>query len=74
MPMGTATKTGDAPIAVPLRLLWGDQDTALEPGLAEASLARCSAGEVVHLPEATHWLHHEDPARVNELLLEFLRK
>jgi pimeloyl-ACP methyl ester carboxylesterase len=73
LPLGPKTPHGDARIATPLRLLWGDQDTALESGLAEASIARCDAGEVVHLPAATHWLHHEEPARVNELLLEFLR-
>jgi pimeloyl-ACP methyl ester carboxylesterase len=59
-------------VTVPVRLLWGDRDTALEPGLAEASIALCDRGEVVHLPEATHWLQHEEPRRVNELLLEFL--
>jgi pimeloyl-ACP methyl ester carboxylesterase len=59
-------------IDVPLRLLWGDRDAALEPGLADASIVRCTHGELFHLPEATHWLHHEEPARVNQLLVEFL--
>ena len=62
------------PIATPVRLMWGDQDQALEPGLAEASIARCAAGEVFHFPAATHWLQHEEPARVTALLLEFLRR
>ncbi len=61
-------------VAIPVRLLWGDRDAALEPGLAEASLARCEAGEVFHFPQATHWLPHEEPARVTALLLEFLRR
>jgi len=60
-------------IEVPLRLLWGDRDSALEPGLADASIVRCTHGELFHLPEATHWLHHEEAGRVNELLIEFLR-
>jgi pimeloyl-ACP methyl ester carboxylesterase len=60
-------------VAIAVRLLWGDRDTALEPGLAEASLARCDAGEVFHFPEATHWLVREEPERVTALLLEFLR-
>ena len=62
------------PIAIPVRLMWGDQDQALEPGMADASIALCSAGEVFHFPEATHWLAAEEPARVNALLLEFLRR
>ena len=53
--------------------MWGDRDHALEPGLAEASIARCDAGEVFHFPDATHWLAREEPERVTALLLEFLR-
>ncbi len=66
------TPRGAGRVDVPLRLIWGDKDTALEPGLADASIVRCSAGEAIHLPDATHWLHHEEPARITALLLEFL--
>jgi epoxide hydrolase 4 len=60
-------------IAVPVRVIWGDRDSALEPGLAEESASLCDTVEVVHLPDATHWLQHEEIDRVNALLLEFLR-
>ena len=60
-------------IATPVRLIWGDKDHALEPALADASVVHCSAGEAIHLPDATHWLHHEEPARITALLVEFLR-
>jgi pimeloyl-ACP methyl ester carboxylesterase len=60
-------------VTMPVRLMWGDRDRALEPGLAEASIARCDAGEVFHFPNATHWLPREEPERVTALLLEFLR-
>ena len=59
-------------IAVPVRVIWGDRDSALEPGLAEESASVCDAVEVIHLPEATHWLHHEEIERVNALLLDFV--
>ena len=72
--LGSGSPHVPGPVAVPIRLLWGDRDQALEPALAEASIARCSAGEVFHLPDATHWLQHEEPERVNALLLEFLRR
>jgi pimeloyl-ACP methyl ester carboxylesterase len=62
-----------ARIAIPVRLMWGDRDTALEPGLADASIACCDAGEVFHFPDATHWLAREEPERVTALLLGFLR-
>ncbi|WP_395322505.1 alpha/beta fold hydrolase [Variovorax sp. UC74_104] len=59
-------------IEAPVRIVWGDADSALEPGLAEAALPYCRNGEVVHLPHASHWLHHEEPQKVSSLLLEFL--
>ncbi len=74
LPYGSKRPPSRAPIATPVRLLWGDRDSALEPGLAEASIARCTHGEVMHLPDATHWLQHEEPRRVNELLIEFLTR
>ena len=70
---GTRLPRRPGPVTIPVRLLWGDRDAALEPGLADASMAHCSAGELFHFPEATHWLQHEEPERVNALLLEFLR-
>ena len=38
-------------IAVPVRVIWGDRDSALEPGLAEESASVCDAVEVIHLPK-----------------------
>jgi pimeloyl-ACP methyl ester carboxylesterase len=67
-------KRARAPVAIPVRLVWGDRDPFLAPGLAEASIARCAQGRLIRLPDATHWLHHEEPERVNALLVEFLRE
>jgi pimeloyl-ACP methyl ester carboxylesterase len=57
---------------VPVRVIWGDRDTFLDRGLAEAGAALCERGEVFYLPRATHWVQHEEAAEVNRLLLEFL--
>ena len=65
---------GSGRIAIPVRLMWGDRDQALESAMAEASIARCDAGEVFHFPDATHWLPREEPERTTALLLEFLRR
>jgi epoxide hydrolase 4 len=59
-------------IGVPVRVVWGDRDAALDKGLAEAGLALCDRGEAFHLAGATHWVQHEEPERVNRLLVEFL--
>jgi len=69
---GPGASRGDQRVRVPMRVLWGDRDQALEPALAEASLAWCDAGEVFHFPAATHWLQHEEPEGVSARLLEFL--
>jgi pimeloyl-ACP methyl ester carboxylesterase len=59
-------------IKVPVRVIWGDRDAFLEPGLAEASAALCDQAQVFHLPDASHWVQHEEAERVNRLLLDFL--
>lgn len=71
--MSMAPSLADRRVTVPLRLIWGDRDSALNAALADDALALCDRGEVFHLPEATHWLHHEEVEQVNALLLEFLR-
>jgi pimeloyl-ACP methyl ester carboxylesterase len=60
------------PSTLPVRVIWGDRDSALERGLAEEAVNWCDKGEAIHLPPATHWLHHEESEFVNTLLLEFL--
>jgi len=61
-----------ARIRVPIRVIWGDRDAFLDRGLAEAGAALCDNAEIIHLPDATHWLQHEEPGKVNRLLVEFL--
>ena len=61
-------------IAAPTLILWGRRDPALQPGLAEASLALCERGRVQWIPQATHWVQHEAAAEVNAALIDFLRE
>ena len=60
-------------VPVPTRIIWGKRDKFGLPSLAEASLRLCDHGELMYLDDATHWVQHDEPARVNALLLEFLR-
>jgi len=41
-------------------------------GLVAASTAFCDDARVIWHDEATHWVHHEEPAAVNEALTAFL--
>ena len=59
-------------VRVPTLILWGDRDSAIVPELADDSAALCDDVRLVRFPSATHWLAHEEPARVNEQLIRFL--
>ena len=67
-----APKFANPQVRTPIRILWGKKDVALLPQGAQESLRYCAEGELTYFPEASHWLQHEEPQRVNELLIEFL--
>lgn len=67
-------RPADPRIHVPTLLIWGEQDRFLARGLAEPSLAFCDHGRLEPIPEATHWVQHEEPERVSRLILDFLRE
>lgn len=60
-------------ITVPTRMIWGSKDHALSREMSDLSILRCADGELIHLDHCTHWLHHEDPQRVNTLILQHFR-
>ena len=61
------------PIGIPTLLIWGDRDPYLVRSLTEGLAKWVTDLRVHHLPQATHWVQHDEPKRVNELLLGFLR-
>jgi pimeloyl-ACP methyl ester carboxylesterase len=67
-------KFPDKTVRVPTRILWGERDDFLLTEMAHESLRYCSSGELFTFANATHWLHHEEPARVSELLIDFFRR
>jgi pimeloyl-ACP methyl ester carboxylesterase len=60
-------------VTVPTRVLWGMRDRFLRSEMARESIKYCDQGELFEFPEATHWVQHEEPERVNRLLIEFFR-
>jgi pimeloyl-ACP methyl ester carboxylesterase len=61
-------------VTVPTRIIWGKRDAFLRAEMAQESLNYCDNGQLTYFDKATHWLHHEEPGRVNEMLLEFFAK
>lgn len=51
-------------VRVPTHVLWGEQDRALLPGLLEGLERWVPDLSVERVPDASHWIVHEQPARV----------
>lgn len=66
-------KSRDARIPMPTLLIWGTRDPYLQQGLAKDSLALCDSGQLLWMPEASHWPHLEEPEAVNAALISFLK-
>ncbi len=59
-------------VRVPTRVIWGERDHALLPGMLDGLDAHVDELEIVRIPDASHWVVHERPARVDELLTAWL--
>ncbi|MEO8394192.1 MAG: alpha/beta hydrolase [Chloroflexota bacterium] len=57
---------------MPTLILWSRQDTHLTLQMARESLKLCAEGQLVLFNHASHWVQDDEPARVNDLLEEFL--
>jgi pimeloyl-ACP methyl ester carboxylesterase len=58
-------------IRVPTLMIWGAQDKFVGRELAQPSVDLCDEGRLEFIEQATHWVHHEEPERVNTLMKEF---
>jgi epoxide hydrolase 4 len=67
-------KFPDKTVHVPTRILWGQRDAFLLAEMAPESLRYCTSAELFTFANASHWLQHEEPARVSELLIDFFRR
>jgi len=57
---------------LPVRVIWGMQDKALLPQLLDELPDLVDDLIIERLPDATHWVVHEQPQRVNQLIARFL--
>jgi pimeloyl-ACP methyl ester carboxylesterase len=62
------------PISAPTLVIWGERDRYLRDELAEPEHDDVpNLDRVERLPNASHWVHHDEPERVNQLLIDFFR-
>jgi len=57
---------------VPTLVIWGMQDTALRPGLLDGLDQYVPDLRIERIAEGTHWVAHEYPRRVNQLIRNFV--
>jgi pimeloyl-ACP methyl ester carboxylesterase len=60
------------PISAPTLVIWGQDDRYLGPELAEPDRDDVpNLDRVERVPDASHWVHHDEPERVTRLLSDF---
>jgi len=65
-------KAAIRPISAPTLVIWGQRDGYLGSDLAEPEHDDVpNLQGVERLPDASHWVHHDEAERVNELLIDF---
>jgi pimeloyl-ACP methyl ester carboxylesterase len=62
--------TANSPIQVPTLILWGQQDPHISYEMAPLSSDLCVDCRMVTFEDATHWVMHDKPGEVSQLLIE----
>jgi pimeloyl-ACP methyl ester carboxylesterase len=63
--------TSFPPVTAPTRVIWGQRDSYLTPGVAEPDRADVPNLERVIRLDTSHWVQHDAPGQVADLLIEF---
>ena len=63
----------DRTVRVPTRILWGERDRFLIVEMAHESLRYCANGELFTFADVSHWIQHEEPEKVSEMLIKFFQ-
>ncbi len=67
-----ALDPADFVVRVPTLVVWGMRDQALLPGNLEGLEACVPELRIERLPDASHWVMHEEPQQLNRLIREFI--
>jgi epoxide hydrolase 4 len=59
-------------ITVPTQIIWGMKDMALRPELLDGLEDYIADLHIHKIDDATHWITHEQPALVRQLITQFL--
>jgi pimeloyl-ACP methyl ester carboxylesterase len=59
-------------VRVPTLVIWGERDQALLIGNLEGLDRQVEDLHVIRIPEGSHWVVHEQPARIGALIRDFI--
>lgn len=71
-PLKLQLNPADFRVNVPTRVIWGEKDIALPKGLLDGLEDFVDDLVVERIPTGSHWVIHEYPDRVNQLIRQFL--
>ena len=67
-------KAAIRPLSARTLIIWGQRDRFLGRNLAEVDHDDVpNLDHIERLPDASHWVHHDEAERVNRLLIDFFR-
>jgi len=61
-------------VRVPTLVIWGERDVALLTGNLDGLEDHVDDLRIVPIPEGSHWVVHEQPARINALIRDFIER
>ena len=64
----------DYRVRVPTRVIWGEADIALPATLLDGLPDLIDDVQIERVPNGSHWVIHEQPARINQLLRRFINE
>ncbi len=64
----------DNTIQVPILIIWGKKDPHLSHQMAPLSLEFCPDGDLIYFENATHWVQHDKPGEVSQLLIDHFKE
>jgi pimeloyl-ACP methyl ester carboxylesterase len=70
---GTRRRLALARVDRPTLVVWGDRERYLDPELAVPPTDWVTNARVEHVPNGSHWVHHDAPDEVCELVLSHFR-
>jgi pimeloyl-ACP methyl ester carboxylesterase len=63
--------SGDGTVRLPTRIVWGMQDRFFESRMGRLSTRHCSDVALLEVPDAGHWLLHEEPELTSSQMIDF---